>query len=129
MENQIEEEKVKKITKQILKEMGMKTHFLGFKYWITAVTLILKNEKFKDNNFKMMDLYKEVARKHKTTTLKVERALRYSHEELEPEKYFKVNYHINNTAFLYLLVETVENKIFINNCIYPDIKEPKILDC
>lgn len=107
-----ESEKIKKIAKQVLKEIGIKTHILGFKYWVTALLLVIEDEENSENgNIVMMKLYSRIARKHKTTFSKVERAIRYVHLELDLKQQFDVDYPINNTALLFLLKEEVMNKM------------------
>lgn len=109
---QNETEIITKIAKQLLKEIGIKTHILSFKYWITALLLVIEDgEKLENKNIVMMQLYACIARKHKTTFSKVERAMRYVHLELELKQQFNVNYPINNTALLFLLKEEVMNRM------------------
>lgn len=108
MENKIiNEEEIKLIAKQLLKDIGIKIHFLGFKYWITALVISLKHDKETEENLTMMTLYSLVAKKHKTTASKTERAMRYAYSELDLKNYFNVSYSINNTALLFLLKEKV----------------------
>ena len=53
-----ESEKIKKIAKQLLKEIGIKTHILGFKYWVTALLLVIEDEENSETgNIVMMKLY------------------------------------------------------------------------
>lgn len=107
-----ESEKIKKIAKQVLKEIGIKTHILGFKYWVTALLLVIEDEENSENgNIVMMKLYLRIARKHKTTFSKVERAMRYVHLELDLKRQFDVDYPINNTALLFLLKEEVMDRM------------------
>ena len=108
MENKIiNEEEIKLIAKQLLKDIGIKIHFLGFKYWITALVISLKHDKETEENLTMMALHSLVAKKHKTTASKTERAMRYAYSELDLKNYFNVSYSINNTALLFLLKEKV----------------------
>ena len=103
----INEEQIKLTAKQLLKDIGIKIHFLGFKYWITAIVIALKNDKETEENLTMMALYSLVAKKHRTTASKTERAMRYAYSELDLQNYFNVSYSINNTALLFLLKEKV----------------------
>ena len=107
-----ESEKIKKIAKQLLKEIGIKTHILGFKYWVTALLLVIEDEENSETgNIVMMKLYFRIARKHKTTFSKVERAMRYVHLELDLKQQFDVDYPINNKALLFLLKDEVINRM------------------
>lgn len=105
-------EKIKKIAKQLLKEMGIKIHILGFKYWVTALLLVIEDEKSnKCENVVMMNLYYRVARKHKTTMPNVERAMRYAYLEIDLKQIFNVEYSINNSALLFLLKEEIIDRM------------------
>lgn len=106
----INEEEIKLTAKQLLKDIGIKIHFLGFKYWITALVISLKHDKEAKENLTMMALYSLVAKKHRTTASKTERAMRYAYSELDLQNYFNVSYSINNTALLFLLKEKVLEK-------------------
>lgn len=106
----INEEEIKLTAKQLLKDIGIKIHFLGFKYWITALVISLKHDKETEENLTMMALYSLVAKKHRTTASKTEIAMRYAYSELDLQNYFNVSYSINNTALLFLLKEKVLEK-------------------
>lgn len=113
IEKNEESEKIKIIAKQLLKEIGIKTHILGFKYWITALLLVIENEENAGNEkVVMMQLYYYVAKKHKTTANKVERAMRYAYSELNLNRKFNVDYSINNTVLLFLLKEEILNRMY-----------------
>ena len=86
----------------------MKRHFLGFKFWTTAVQISIQNENL---NLKMMDLYGLIAKKHKTTAQKVERDMRYCWKDMALNNIFEVDYKINNTALLLLIKDEVIEKI------------------
>ena len=107
-----ESEKIKKIAKQLLKEIGIKTHILGFKYWVTALLLVIEDEENSETgNIVMMELYSRIARRHKTTFSNVERTMRYVHSKLDLKQQFNVDYPINNTALLFLLKDEVINRM------------------
>ncbi len=121
--------KIEAIAKQILRDMGIKIHYLGFKYWITAIYITLDIELSNKPNLRMMELYYMVSKKHRTTASKVERAMRYAYETttIDLKQYFNVTYTINNTALLFLLVEAVKDKLYIQSNTIMDL--PKIMDC
>ena len=106
----IDLEEIKTIAKQKLRYMGVKVHFLGFKYWTTAIYTIIDTEFNNEQELRMMELYYIVAKKHKTTASKVERAMRYAYKDIDLKKYFNVSYSVNNTALLFLLKEAVMSK-------------------
>lgn len=103
-------EQTKIIAKQLLREIGIKVHILGFKYWLTA--LIIMQEKARDNKIAMMEIYKLIAKKYRTTATKVERAMRYAYEGLNLEEKFNVDYSINNTALLFLMKEELDKRMY-----------------
>lgn len=107
--------KISQIAKQLLKDMGIKVHLLGFGYWQTAISIVnYPNDiNIRNADFKMMWIYEVVAKTHKTTASKVERAMRHSYEGLNLNEYFNVTYKINNTALLFLLQEEILNRMNI----------------
>lgn len=120
-------EKIELIAKQILKNMGIKIHHLGFKYWVTAIYMTLDIELNNREELKMMELYYMVAKQHKTTASKVERAMRYAYATIDLKQYFNATYSINNTALLFLLIEAVKENLY--NYSNFNIQKPKILFC
>lgn len=105
-----ESEKIKKITKQLLKEIGVKVHISGFNYWITALSLAIETM-CSGRNIKMRDLYQEIGKIHKVSSSSVERAMRYAHEGLNIKKIFNVKYSITNNVLLFLLIEEVLDRM------------------
>jgi len=101
---------IETIAKQLLKEIGIKVHISGFRYWSTALIIMEENEMTQSNKISIMELYNCIARKHKTTRTRVERAMRYAYSELNLKQQFNVNYHINNTALLFLLKEEIDKQ-------------------
>lgn len=93
--------KIETIAKQILKDMGIKVHHLGFKYWVTAIYITLDIDLNNRPELKMMELY------------------------------YNVTYSINNTALLFLLKEVVKEKYLEDNLyILPrEHYQPKVLLC
>lgn len=96
---------MEKHIKNILNELNIKPNWLGYKMWVTAVNLRLECD-----YSKMELIYFDIAKKHKSTTKKVEKAMRYVIDMTKREKigkYFRVNYRITNSTFLELLYEKV----------------------
>lgn len=100
--------------KQLLIEIGIKPHIKGFKYWTTAILYAIEQESKGEELGKFMELYRYIGKKHKSTIYKVERDMRYAHQELSLKEVFNVPYSINNTAFLFLIKEKIlsENNVF-----------------
>lgn len=105
------ENKTKKIAKQLLKDIGMKLHCLGFKYWLKAIVMTLDIEIHKRQELKTMELYFMIAREYKTTVNCVRKAMSYTYENTNVNSFFNVTYKIDNAALLFLLKEKVKEEI------------------
>lgn len=105
------ENKTKKIVKQLLKDIGMKLHCLGFKYWLKAIVMTLDIEIHKRQELKTMELYFMIAREYKTTVNCVRKAMSYTYENTNVNSFFNVTYKIDNAALLFLLKEKVKEEI------------------
>lgn len=102
------ENKTKKIAKQLLKDIGMKLHCLGFKYWLKAIVMTLDIEIHKRQELKTMELYFMIAREYKTTVNCVRKSMSYTYENTNVNSFFNVTYKIDNAALLFLLKEKVK---------------------
>lgn len=111
MDTLIEKEVIK-----VLKEIDVCPDWLGFKYIITAIKLMINN---KNDNFKIGEIYKDVAKKHRTTYSKVERNIRYTKENIKINlnQYFETKHKVTNSSFLY----------FIKNKVLMSIMEQQVL--
>lgn len=109
---EIEEINIRKIARQLLKELGFKVHYLGFKYWLSAIEIAVDADK-SNKKIYMMELYELIGKKYRTTSLRVEKDMRYMHKErnIDVQSFFNVNYSVNSSALLFLLVEEVKNRI------------------
>lgn len=105
------ENKTKKIAKQLLKDIDMKLHCLGYKYWLKAIVMTLDIEIHKRQELKTMELYFLLAREYKTTVNCVRKAMSYTYENTNVNSYFNVTYKIDNAALLFLLKEKVKEKM------------------
>ena len=63
---------------QLLKDLGVPQHILGYDYIKTAIALIRSNRDYLRNITKM--LYPDIANRHNTTASRVERAIRHAIE-------------------------------------------------
>lgn len=102
---------IEKLAKQILRDMGIKLHCLGFEYWTKAILITIKIEINSKTKLRMMEIYDLIAKQFNTTSSKVERAMRYAYERLDLNSYFNVTYKINNTALLFLLKDKILEEI------------------
>lgn len=83
-----------------LLEKGIKPHLLGFKFLTDAIELVDKNLEYQYSITKM--LYPEIASCEKTTSSKVERAIRHALENA------KLKY--TNAHFIALAALELQNK-------------------
>lgn len=92
--------------KKILNTLGISPMWLGYKMWITATKFKVENDVQK-----MEAIYSEVAKRHKSTRDKTERAMRYAISQIGKENiqnYFEVNCKITNAVFLELICDKIE---------------------
>lgn len=91
----------------LLDKLQVKINTKGYRYWITAVEIYRK-----DPSIKKTKLYEMIAEKYNTTAVRAERALRHAHEnnKMLVQRYFNVEYKIDNSAFLNLLVRELERE-------------------
>lgn len=99
--------------KEILKDMGMKMYLAGFNYWIKAVTILIEEELEIKGKVKIMQIYEIVADEYYSTATRVERSMRAALNQIEvdPKKYFNVEYNVHNSAFIFLLKELTLEKL------------------
>ena len=114
--NKIEssEEEITKTVHSVLKEVGIKMHISGFRMWTTAVLYAAELANAGEEECAMGNIYRYVAKKHKSTACRTERKMRYALLEADKEnikKFFDVNYNIDNSAFLSLMLETTANRL------------------
>jgi two-component system response regulator (stage 0 sporulation protein A) len=112
------------MTKTIAKELkvcGIPPHIKGYDYLGEAIEMVLADHNHIHNITKT--LYPTVAKKFKTTTTRVERAIRHaievSFDNLDPDTMFNIfgntiNYHRGkptNSHFIAVMAELVAEKI------------------
>jgi len=103
-------QKIEKVTKEILNEIGIKINLKGYRYWVEA---IVETADKNMNDYPIVNgLYVNVAKKFNTTSSRVERALRHAFiSNSKANEYFNIDYRITNSIFLILLQEAVKKKI------------------
>ena len=106
----VKNNEIKKIARQILKEIGVNIHLLGYGYWVAALQIASKSD---ERKLAMMELYYVIAERYKTSASKVEKAMRYAYEgkKTDLKKYFNVTQKIDNSTLLILLLEKLEEYI------------------
>lgn len=104
-------QETEQIAKQLLKDIGMKIHCIGFNYWVLALYTAIDNHINKKEQIKIMYIYCLVARYYKTNVSNVRKAMSYVYDNLDLNRYFNVTYKINNAALLFLLKDKVLEKL------------------
>lgn len=99
---------------KILDELGMKVSLKGYVYWVKAMYYADHLVKEKEV-LKMGEVYKYIANLYNDTPLRVEKALRHSIDTTpnmrkSVQQKYNINYKINNTIMLILLVRWVHEK-------------------
>lgn len=85
--------------------------WLGYKCIVTAIPIIIISI-YTNQKITLTNLYKYVARKHKTTATKVEAAIRYVHENTKINKYLNSN-KLSNKTLLYEIAKCVMKSLQI----------------
>lgn len=100
------EKEIKNIVKKILKQIGIPINFKGFHYLQTLITVNI-NKSFNMNEYKI------VAARHHTTSIKIERDIRYicDTKQEKLQRYFETDYRITNSVLYELLREKVLEQI------------------
>ena len=108
--NQVEEKDIKKETAKILRNMGMRVEFKGYKYWQIAMDCVVKGfcEATKG------DICVAVAKRCRKPISSVERCLRYSVDNVNAKDFFKTNQKVTVSSFLVFLIEKLEEEAGIN---------------
>ncbi len=93
-----------KIIKEILLNLEIPISLLGFKYIKTLVAYLLN-----EDTYQITKIYSIIARKHKTTGSRVERAIRHALTVSKANQYFNIEHKITNKEFIELIKnETLE---------------------
>ena len=102
---------IDKITTEVFNALHIKIDLSGYWYWIEAVKYVIENNKTSYSMTK--EIYIHVAEEFKTTSTRVERALRTTHCNTQEiiQQYFGVNYKIDNSALLALIVDKVKSQM------------------
>ena len=105
--NLIELEKSEVI--QILRQAKVPANWLGYKSIVTAIPMVIDDFIGAEPNT-LQHIYKEVAKKHKTTAQKVDCAIRYVHENTAISKVLGYE-KISNKLLLYSIAESIVWKL------------------
>ncbi len=104
MENNLEKLEKEK-TRNFLNNALIPIDWLGYKCVVTAIPIIIDSI-CSDQKIVLKELYKVIAKYHKTTASKVECAIRYIHENTAINKYLKCN-KLSNKTLLYEIAKCV----------------------
>lgn len=93
--------------KDMLLSLSFNLNSIGFKYWITAISINQNTNNYLKNS--MQNIYQQVAKIHNTTRNRVERAMRTAREIATERIQEKYNYglKLTNKSVLILLSENI----------------------
>lgn len=103
------EELEKNETMNILRQAKIPINWLGYKCIITAIPMII-NDFNSTQASTLKNIYKEVAKKHKTTATKVECAIRYVHENTQISSFLGYE-RLSNKSLLYTIADMIMIKL------------------
>lgn len=93
------DKELKNITRSILNEMGMRSSRKGYGFWVQMILMV------KDKDlYKIGDLCKEISYSYEISCNAVDKALSYSYENIDVNKFFNYNTKINNSIFFSQLI-------------------------
>lgn len=93
--------------KDMLLSLSFNLNSIGFKYWITAISINQNTNNYLKNSIE--NVYQQVAKIHNTTRNRVERAMRTARETATEKIQEKYNYglKLTNKSVLILLSENI----------------------
>lgn len=93
--------------KDMLLSLSFNLNSIGFKYWITAISINQNTNNYLKNSIE--NVYQQVAKIHNTTRNRVERAMRTARETATERIQKKYNYYLKltNKSVLILLSENI----------------------
>lgn len=93
--------------KDMLLSLSFNLNSIGFKYWITAISINQNTNNYLKNSIE--NVYQQVAKIHNTTRNRVERAMRTARETATEKIQEKYNYglKLTNKSILILLSENI----------------------
>lgn len=93
--------------KDMLLSLSFNLNSIGFKYWITAISINQNTNNYLKNSIE--NVYQQVAKIHNTTRTRVERAMRTARETATERIQQKYNYglKLTNKSVLILLSENI----------------------
>ena len=102
----------------VLDKLNMDMSLDGYIYWRDAIEFCKKNNYYISKTFKIINIYKEISKKHEITAMAAERCMRYARERIiDLNKKMKVDYSINNSNFLaWIIREETKNERLDRKC-------------
>lgn len=93
--------------KDMLLSLSFNLNSIGFKYWITAISINQNTNNYLKNSIE--NVYQQVAKTHNTTRNRVERTMRTARETATEKIQEKYNYglKLTNKSVLILLSENI----------------------
>lgn len=110
--NESLEDYIREETINILEDLKVNRTFKGYRFLITASVLVITANQC-NICINAEQIYLQTATKHRTSRNKVERNIRYVHENYQSQiqEYFKLDKRISNKQFIFLLGNEVEKRI------------------
>lgn len=111
--NESLEDYIREETTNILEDLKVNRTFKGYRFLITTAVLVITANQC-NICISAEEIYSRTAAKHRTSRAKVERNIRYVHENYKRniKEYFKIEEkNISNKAFIFLLANEVEKRI------------------
>jgi len=108
------QEQIENITEKILRDIGLKMHCIGFDLWIEVAKYVSAEAASGSKEIDVYNgIYRHFAQKYKTSTINVERRLRYvvTESRKKIKKFFGVDYNVSNSAFLSLLLREIAERL------------------
>jgi len=101
---------LEKRIKKILNELNINIRNKGYWGWVETVKYVIENKKTQYSMTR--EVYPCVAEKMNDTTSRLERALRHAtqNNQEQIQKYFGINYKIDNSTLLALIVDKLESE-------------------
>lgn len=110
--NESLEDYIREEATDILENINVNRTFKGYRYLITSsIIVVLASQKNIAINAE--EIYKRISEKHRTSRQKVERDIRYVHENYQKniKAYFKLEKNISNKQLIFLMANEVEKRI------------------
>ncbi len=110
--NESLEDYIREETTNILEDLKVNRTFKGYRFLITTAVLVVTANQC-NVCITAEEIYSRTAKRHRTSREKVERNIRYVHENYQKkiQEYFELDKRISNKQLIFLLANEVEKRI------------------